>query len=101
MTPNLSSFKTPIMSSLDYYLRPVLQTAQDALVNVVDNLQLRKDAPFSPNIPKELLESMPDLSGRLLLTFPWTKPKHVDPAQHTVWILDNTAYRIEPCAFHP
>ncbi|KAI4726283.1 hypothetical protein E4T49_05954 [Aureobasidium sp. EXF-10728] len=88
------------MSSLESYLRPALQTAQDALVTVVDSLQLRKDAPFSPDIPKELLESMPDLSGRLLLTFPWTKPRPVDPTQHSVWIFDNTAYRVQPCA-HP
>lgn len=86
------------MSSLESYLRPALQTAQDALVTVVDSLQLRKDAPFSPDIPKELLESMPDLSGRLLLTFPWTKPRAVDPSQHSVWILDNTAYRVQPYA---
>lgn len=84
------------MSSLESYLRPALQTAQDTLVTVVDSLQLRNDAPFSPDIPKELLESMPDLSGRLLLTFPWTKPRAVDPSQHRVWILDNTAYRVQP-----
>lgn len=96
MTPNNSLLHNPIMSSLESYLRPALQTAQDALVTVVDSLQLRKDAPFSPNIPKELLESMPDLSGRLLLTFPWTKPRSVDPTQHSVWILDNTAYRVQP-----
>ncbi|THV84492.1 hypothetical protein D6D29_03105 [Aureobasidium pullulans] len=96
MTPNNSLLHNPIMSSLESHLRPALQTAQDALVTVVDSLQLRKDAPFSPNIPKELLESMPDLSGRLLLTFPWTKPRPVDPTQHSVWILDNTAYRVQP-----
>jgi phosphatidate phosphatase APP1 len=86
------------MDTVESYLRPALQTAQDALVTVVDSLQLRKDAPFSPDIPKELLESMPDLSGRLLLTFPWTKPRAVDPSQHSVWIFDNTAYRVQPCA---
>lgn len=86
------------MSSLESYLRPALQTAQDALVTVVDSLQLRKDAPFSPDVPKELLGSMPDLTGRLLLTFPWSKPRPVDPSQHSVWIFDNTAYRVQPCA---
>ncbi|KAH0023025.1 hypothetical protein KCU78_g5563, partial [Aureobasidium melanogenum] len=84
------------MSSLESYLRPALQTAHDALVTVVDSLQLRKDAPFSPDVPKELLGSMPDLTGRLLLTFPWTKPRPVDPSQHSVWIFDNTAYRVQP-----
>jgi hypothetical protein len=86
------------METVESYLRPALRTAQDALVTAVDSLQLRKDAPFSPDIPKELLESMPDLSGRLLLTFPWTKPRAVDPSQHSVWIFDNTAYRVQPCA---
>ncbi|KAH0105113.1 hypothetical protein KCU66_g14114, partial [Aureobasidium melanogenum] len=84
------------MSSLESYLRPALQIAQDALVTVVDSLQLRKDAPFSPDVPKDLLSSMPDLTGRLLLTFPWTKPRPVDPSQHSVWIFDNTAYRVQP-----
>ncbi|KAG9713643.1 hypothetical protein KCU73_g16450, partial [Aureobasidium melanogenum] len=84
------------MSSIEPYLRPALQTAHDALVTVVDGLQLRKDAPFSPDVPKELLGSMPDLTGRLLLTFPWTKPRPVDPSQHSVWIFDNTAYRVQP-----
>jgi hypothetical protein len=86
------------MSTLESYLRPALQTAQEALVTVVDSLQLRNDAPFSPDIPKDLLESMPDLSGRLLLTFPWTKPRAVDPSEHSVWIFDNTAYRVQPYA---
>ncbi|KAI4848807.1 hypothetical protein E4T44_03718 [Aureobasidium sp. EXF-8845] len=84
------------MSTLESYLRPALQTAQETLVTVVDSLQLRNDAPFSPDIPKDLVESMPDLSGRLLLTFPWTKPRAVDPSEHSVWILDNTAYRVQP-----
>jgi hypothetical protein len=86
------------MSTLESYLRPALQTAQEALVTVVDSLQLRNDAPFSPDIPEDLLNSMPDLSGRLLLTFPWTKPRAVDPFEHSVWIFDNTAYRIQPYA---
>lgn len=86
------------MSSLESYLRPALQTAQDALVTVIDSLQLRKDAPFSPDVPKELLGSMPDLTGRLLLTFPWSKPRPVDPSQHSAWIFDNTAYRVQACA---
>ncbi|KAI5237560.1 hypothetical protein E4T43_07998 [Aureobasidium subglaciale] len=84
------------MSTLESYLRPALQRARDALVTVVDSLQLRQDAPFSPAISRELIDSMPDLSGRLLLTFPWTKPRAVDPSQHSVWILDNTAYRVQP-----
>ena len=96
MTLNVLSFKSSMFRSLDYYLRPALQTTQDTLIGLVDSLQLRKDAPFSPDIPKELLNSMPDRSGRLSLTFPWTKPKPVDSSQHTVWILDNTAYRIQP-----
>ncbi|KAG9691960.1 hypothetical protein KCU95_g7532, partial [Aureobasidium melanogenum] len=84
------------MSSLESHLHTALQTAEDALVTVVDGLQLRKDAPFSPDVPKELLNSMPDLTGRLLLTFPWSKPRPVDPSQHSVWIFDNTAYRVQP-----
>lgn len=86
------------MSSVESSLGSALHTAQDALVTVVDSLQLRNDAPFSPDVPKDLLASMPDLTGRLLLTFPWSKSRPVDPSQHIVWIFDNTAYRVQPCA---
>jgi hypothetical protein len=89
------------MDTLNSYLGPVVQTAQNAMVSVVDSLQLRKDAPFSPHVPKDLHDTMPDLTGRLRLTFPWTKPIPVNPAEDTVWILDNTAYRIQPCASKP
>lgn len=36
---------------------------------------------------------MPDLFDRFPIVLPWTKAQPVDPALHTVWVLDNTAFR--------
>ena len=54
---------------------------------------IERDSPFSPEVPEDLREWLPDLFDRFPVVLPWEKPKPVDPALHNVWLLDNTAFR--------
>jgi hypothetical protein len=61
-------------------------------VNTLERLSINKPAKYSPEVTPDLSKDMPDLFDRLPLMFPWDKSQPVDPDQHTVWILDNTAF---------
>jgi hypothetical protein len=63
------------------------------VVNGLEYLGINKPSKYSPEVPSDLSKDMPDLFERLPLMFPWDKSQPVDPTQHTVWILDNTAFR--------
>ncbi|KAI9691284.1 MAG: hypothetical protein M1820_009782 [Bogoriella megaspora] len=71
-----------------------LKAGHELAVNVVNGHEINKDAPFSPEVPLDLKNSMPDLLDRFCLVLPGDHSKPVDPEKHSVWILDNTAFRL-------
>ena len=48
---------------------------------------------FSPDVPEDVRQWMPDIFDRFPIVLPWASPQPVDPSQHQVWIFDNTAFR--------
>ncbi|GAB7353846.1 hypothetical protein MBLNU459_g4212t1 [Dothideomycetes sp. NU459] len=83
------------MDSVEEAAKASFDAVKDTLVDSIDGLQLRKDAPWSPEISDDLAASMPKIHGRFPLTLPWSKAKPVDPAEDSVWIFDNTAFRTD------
>lgn len=81
------------MDTLRHAADSAWEAAQNVALDVVDGSLIHKESPFSPDVPEHLAHNMPDLTGRLSFTFPWTKPSAIDPANDYVWILDNTAFR--------
>lgn len=75
------------------FFKEVMDVGRRTAVDALQSSQIDHDSPFSPEVPEDLRHSMPDLLDRFPLVFPWTKPEPVDPAVHTVWLLDNTAFR--------
>ncbi|KAF2169773.1 hypothetical protein M409DRAFT_20187 [Zasmidium cellare ATCC 36951] len=75
------------------FLKEVVDVGRRATVDALQSSQIDEDSPFSPEVPEELRSFMPDLFDRFPLVFPWNKAEPVDPALHTVWLLDNTAFR--------
>lgn len=73
----------------------IAEQAHRVAVDVINGPGINKDAPYSPDVPEELRHTMPDLFDRFPLVMPWEKPSHVDPALHNVWLLDNTAFRVQ------
>lgn len=74
-------------------LKEIGEQGRRAAVDAIQSGSINRDAPYSPEVPEELRSFMPDLFDRFPITFPWSKPEPVDPALHTVWMLDNTAFR--------
>jgi hypothetical protein len=75
------------------FLNEVLNQGRRTAVEVLSGGGIERDAPFSPDVPDDLREWLPDLFDRFPIVLPWEQPKPVDPAIHSVWILDNTAFR--------
>lgn len=75
------------------FLNEVWSQGRRATVDVFSGGGIEKDSPFSPEVPDDLQQWLPDLFDRFPVVFPWQKPTPVDPALHNVWILDNTAFR--------
>lgn len=75
------------------FLKEVADVGRRATVDILQSTGIEDDSPFSPEVPDHLRHNMPDLFDRFPLVFPWTKTQSIDPALHTVWILDNTAFR--------
>ncbi|SMY28876.1 unnamed protein product [Zymoseptoria tritici ST99CH_1A5] len=63
--------------------------------NAFGIFQSNKQAKYSPEVPSDLSKEMPDLFERLPRMFPWDKSRPVDPEEHTVWLLDNTAFQTQ------
>nr|OQO31949.1 hypothetical protein B0A51_00289 [Rachicladosporium sp. CCFEE 5018] len=64
-----------------------------ALVDATSFGAIERSSPWSPDVDAELRHAMPDLFDRFPINWPWTPIKLIDPALHSVWILDNTAFR--------
>jgi hypothetical protein len=62
-------------------------------VDALHNEDIEDSSPFSPEVPEDLREWLPDLFDRFPLPWPWEKVSPVDPALHDVWVLDNVAFR--------
>ena len=75
------------------FLHEIVDQGRRATAEVLSGGAIDKDAPFSPDVPDDLREWLPDLFDRFPIVLPWSKPSPVDPALHNVWILDNTAFR--------
>ncbi|KAL1583272.1 hypothetical protein WHR41_07847 [Cladosporium halotolerans] len=75
------------------FFREITSQARRATVDILHAGNIHRSSPWSPDVPEELTSWLPDLFDRFPITFPWEKPKPVDPALHNVWILDNTAFR--------
>ncbi|KAK1817454.1 hypothetical protein LTR12_008094 [Friedmanniomyces endolithicus] len=71
----------------------VVDQGRRAAVDLLHGQQIDHSSPFSPDVPEDLRNWLPDLFDRFPITLPWEKPRPVDPALHNVWILDNTAFR--------
>ncbi|KAK3113414.1 hypothetical protein LTR53_009316 [Teratosphaeriaceae sp. CCFEE 6253] len=74
-------------------LRDVVDQGRRAAVDLLHGQQINHSAPFSPDVPEDLRNWLPDLFDRFPIVLPWEKARPVDPALHSVWILDNTAFR--------
>jgi len=81
------------MEALQHAADSAWEAAQHVAINVIDGSMIHCEAPDSPDVSNELADSMPDLTGRLTLTLPWSRATSVNPEKHYVWILDNTAFR--------
>ncbi|WPH04192.1 phosphatidate phosphatase app1 [Acrodontium crateriforme] len=75
------------------FLREVMDQGRRVTVDVLNGGGIDNDSPWSPEVPEDLREWLPDLFDRFPIVFPWHHPTPVDPALHTVWLLDNTAFR--------
>lgn len=75
------------------FFREVVDQGRRAAVEVFSGGGIDRENPFSPDVPEDLRGWLPDLFGRFPVVLPWEKPQPVDPALHTVWIFDNTAFR--------
>jgi hypothetical protein len=78
------------------FLKDVVDHTRRVAVDALQNRSIESSSPYSPDVPEELRFSMPDLFDRFPFVWPWAKAQPVDPALHTVWILDNTAFRTPP-----
>lgn len=75
-------------------LRDVLEQGRRATAEVLSGGAIEHDSPHSPEVPEHLRQWLPDLFDRFPIVLPWESPKPIDPATHSVWLLDNTAFRI-------
>ena len=75
------------------FLHELVDQGRRLAVDAMSGGGIERDAPFSPDVPEDLRNWLPDLFDRFPIVLPWEKPKPVDPALHNVWILDNTAFR--------
>ncbi|KAF2862180.1 hypothetical protein K470DRAFT_243810 [Piedraia hortae CBS 480.64] len=82
------------------FLYDVLQQGRRAVVQALNGASIEHDAPFSPDVPDDLREWLPDLFDRFPVVLPWARAEPVDPALHNVWIFDNTAFRTPQAGDH-
>ena len=75
------------------FVHEIVDVGRRATVDALSGGGIERDSPFSPDVDEDLRQWLPDLFDRFPITFPWSKPQPVDPALHTVWIWDNTAFR--------
>ncbi|KAK3697632.1 hypothetical protein LTR37_017371 [Vermiconidia calcicola] len=75
------------------FINEIVSQGRRIIVDTFSGGGIERDAPFSPEIPEDLRQWLPDLFDRFPIVFPWQKPVPVDPALHNVWIFDNTAFR--------
>ena len=78
------------------FLHEIVDIGRRATVDALSGGGIERDSPFSSDVPEDLREWLPDLFDRFPIVLPWSKPQPVDPALHTVWIWDNTAFRSPP-----
>ncbi|TKA77460.1 hypothetical protein B0A55_04759 [Friedmanniomyces simplex] len=78
----------------------VVDQGRRATVDLLHGHEIDHSAPFSPDVPEDLRNWLPDLFDRFPIILPWEKPKPVDPALHNVWILENTAFRTPASGDH-
>lgn len=82
------------------FLHDLLSQSRRAAVDVLNGAAIDSDSPFSPDVPEDLRHWLPDLFDRFPIVLPWSRPEPVDPALHTVWLLDNAAFRTPPPGDH-
>ena len=75
------------------FVHEIVDQGRRVTVDMLTGGGIERDSPFSPDVPEDLRQWLPDLFDRYPIVFPWSKPQPVDPALHTVWIWDNTAFR--------
>ncbi|KAK5699879.1 hypothetical protein LTR97_006012 [Elasticomyces elasticus] len=75
------------------YLWSALEQPRRLAVDLLHSHEIDNSSPWSPEVPEDLREWLPDLFDRFPIVWPWEQAKPVDPAIHNVWILDNTAFR--------
>lgn len=75
------------------FLHEIADIGRRTAVDALSGGGIERDSPFSPDVDDDLRHWLPDLFDRFPVVFPWTNPQPVDPALHTVWIWDNTAFR--------
>lgn len=75
------------------FVHEVVDVGRRTAVDALSGGGIERDCPFSPDVPEDLRSWLPDIFDRFPITFPWSKPQPIDPAIHTVWIWDNTAFR--------
>nr|POE93291.1 hypothetical protein CFP56_19303 [Quercus suber] len=74
-------------------LRDVLEQGRRATAEALSGGGIEHDSPHSPEVPEDLRQWLPDIFDRFPIVFPWEGDKPIDPAFHSVWLLDNTAFR--------
>ncbi|KAF2764870.1 hypothetical protein EJ03DRAFT_355415 [Teratosphaeria nubilosa] len=62
-------------------------------VDALNGEAIEKSSHWSPDVPDDLREWLPNLFDRFPIVWPWSKPQPIDPALHKIWIFDNTAFR--------
>ncbi|KAF2717254.1 hypothetical protein K431DRAFT_233580 [Polychaeton citri CBS 116435] len=82
------------------FLRGLAEQGRRATVDLLHGEEIERDSPFSPEVPDELREWLPDLFDRFPVVLPWEKSQPVDPALHEVWLYDNTAFRSPAAGEH-
>ncbi|KAK5173106.1 uncharacterized protein LTR77_003228 [Saxophila tyrrhenica] len=75
------------------FLSEIRDQGRRLAVDALSGGGIERASPDSPAVPSDLAAWLPDLFDRFPLVFPWEQPTPVDPALHSVWLLDNTAFR--------
>ena len=62
------------------FLHELVDQGRRLAVDAMSGGGIERDAPFSPDVPEDLRNWLPDLFDRFPIVLPWEKPKPVDPA---------------------
>ncbi|KAF1825206.1 uncharacterized protein K489DRAFT_377756 [Dissoconium aciculare CBS 342.82] len=91
-----------ICSSPNSILKDALEHGRRTTIELLHGRSIKKNAPQSADVPRNLSKRMPNLFDRFPMVFPWQRRSlPVDPTKHAVWLLDNTAFPTPRHAGHP